>query len=122
METGSREQNASPLWNWIAVGSREQNGASSLMGMLHKIKNGRYDGLHGGWWIFSQQTLYPVLQPTGLVADAAGNPSRPVDGINTIGMLLTLAKANTTTGYPGVSTEDEGRDPDYFSLAYLGTR
>eukprot|EP01018_Ginkgo_biloba_P008139 Gb_20106 [translate_table: standard] len=33
---GSREQNASPLWNWIATGSREKNGASSLMGCCTK--------------------------------------------------------------------------------------
>eukprot|EP01018_Ginkgo_biloba_P039624 Gb_12872 [translate_table: standard] len=47
---------------------------------------------------------------------------RPVDGIHTIGMLLTSTKANTVAGYPSVSTEDEGRDPDYISLACLGTR
>eukprot|EP01018_Ginkgo_biloba_P007024 Gb_02743 [translate_table: standard] len=72
---GSREQNASPLWNWIAVGSREQNGASSLMECCNKNKN---------------------------MADA---------------MDYT---ANTAIGYPSGSTEDEGRDPDYFSLLVSG--
>eukprot|EP01018_Ginkgo_biloba_P018065 Gb_05628 [translate_table: standard] len=58
----------------------------------------------------------------GLVAATAGNPSRLVDGVNTIGMLLTLAKVDTEASYPGISTEDEDRDPDYISLACLGTR
>eukprot|EP01018_Ginkgo_biloba_P012210 Gb_34872 [translate_table: standard] len=57
-----------------------------------------------------------------LVVVAAGNPSRLIDGINTIGMLLTSAKVNTEAGYPGVSIEDEGRDPNFISLACLGTR
>eukprot|EP01018_Ginkgo_biloba_P033614 Gb_00747 [translate_table: standard] len=68
------------------------------------------------------QTLYPVLRPTELATVAAGNPNRPVDGVNTIGILLTSAKVNTAAGYPSVSTEDEGRDPDYISIACLGTR
>eukprot|EP01018_Ginkgo_biloba_P010745 Gb_11499 [translate_table: standard] len=41
------------------------------------------------------------------------------DGINTIGMLLSLAKVDIAIGYPGVLTEDEGRDLDYILLAYL---
>eukprot|EP01018_Ginkgo_biloba_P002534 Gb_02394 [translate_table: standard] len=82
----------------------------------------RCDGLNGEWWIFSLQTLYPLWRPIELAAVAAGNPDRPVDGINTIRMLLTSAKANTAASYPSVSTEDEGRDPDYISLACLGTR
>eukprot|EP01018_Ginkgo_biloba_P001617 Gb_04392 [translate_table: standard] len=57
-----------------------------------------------------------------LVVVVAGNPDRPIDGITTIEMLLTLVKANTAAGYPGVSTADEGRDPDYISLTCLGTR
>eukprot|EP01018_Ginkgo_biloba_P029534 Gb_22651 [translate_table: standard] len=93
MELGSREQNASPLWNWVAAGSREQNGASSLMGCFIKIK------------------IWPMRWTAQLV-----------DGVNTIGMLLTSAKADTKVGYPGVSAKDEGRDPDYFSLAWLRTR
>eukprot|EP01018_Ginkgo_biloba_P026468 Gb_08067 [translate_table: standard] len=74
------------------------------------------------WRESSQQTLYSVWRPTKLVAVAAGNPDRPVDGVNTIGMLLNLAKANTEAGYPGVSTKDEGKDLDFISLACLGTR
>eukprot|EP01018_Ginkgo_biloba_P016245 Gb_41834 [translate_table: standard] len=37
-----------------------------------------------------------------------------------IGMLLTLEKVNITVGYPGGSVEDEGRDPNYFSLLVSG--
>eukprot|EP01018_Ginkgo_biloba_P000986 Gb_03692 [translate_table: standard] len=93
MEIGSREKNASPLWNWIATGSREQNGSSSLMGCCK------------------------------LAVVTVGNPDRPVDGVNTIGMLLTSAKADTAASYPGILAEDKGRDPDYYcSLAYLGMR
>eukprot|EP01018_Ginkgo_biloba_P015949 Gb_02209 [translate_table: standard] len=85
--------------------------------------NIRCDGLHGKWWIFSQQTLYPVWRPTELAAVAAGNPDRPVDGVNTIGMLLTSVKANTAAGYLGILAKDEGRDLDYYcSLACLGMR
>eukprot|EP01018_Ginkgo_biloba_P007170 Gb_18299 [translate_table: standard] len=58
----------------------------------------------------------------GLAAVADGNPDRPVDGVNTIGILLTSAKANTVTSYPAVSAEDEGRDPNYILLACLKTR
>eukprot|EP01018_Ginkgo_biloba_P017560 Gb_32419 [translate_table: standard] len=79
---------------------------------LSKNKNGRYDELHSKWWEYSQQTLYPMWRPTGLAVVVVGNPSRPVDGVNTIGMLLTSTKANTDAGYPGISAEDEGRDPD----------
>eukprot|EP01018_Ginkgo_biloba_P033070 Gb_05463 [translate_table: standard] len=65
-----------------------------------------------------------------LAAVAAGNPDRPIDGVNTIGMFLTSPKANTAAGDPGVLEEgdpgvleeDEGRDPDYISLACLRTR
>eukprot|EP01018_Ginkgo_biloba_P023864 Gb_15779 [translate_table: standard] len=71
---------------------------------------------------WTEQTLYLVWWPTRLATTAAGNPGRLVDGVNTIEMLLTLVKANTEAGYPSVSTEDEGRDPDYISLACLGTR
>eukprot|EP01018_Ginkgo_biloba_P009994 Gb_08505 [translate_table: standard] len=74
------------------------------------------------WRKSSQQTLYPVRRPTGLAVATADNPGRPVDGVNTIGMLLTSTKADTEAGYPGIPTEDEGRDPDYFSLACLETR
>eukprot|EP01018_Ginkgo_biloba_P035780 Gb_37475 [translate_table: standard] len=69
-----------------------------------------------------KQTLYPVWRPTELAVVAAGNPDRPVDGVSTIGMFLTSAKVNTAIGYPSVSIEDEGRDPDCISLACLGTR
>eukprot|EP01018_Ginkgo_biloba_P000952 Gb_23299 [translate_table: standard] len=51
---------------------------------------------------------------------ATGNPDIPIDGVNTIGMLLTSAKANIDAGYLGILTEDEGRDPDYFSLLVSG--
>eukprot|EP01018_Ginkgo_biloba_P000443 Gb_36921 [translate_table: standard] len=64
-----------------------------------------------------------TLAPSGaklflqeLVVVVAGNPDRPVDGINTIGMLLTSTKADTEAGNLGIPTEDEGRDPYYFSL------
>eukprot|EP01018_Ginkgo_biloba_P028722 Gb_14309 [translate_table: standard] len=69
-----------------------------------------------------QQTLYPVWRPTELVVVTTGNPYRPVDGVSTIGIFLTLVKVNTMTGYPGVLVEDESRDPDYIPLAYLRTR
>eukprot|EP01018_Ginkgo_biloba_P000380 Gb_01540 [translate_table: standard] len=83
-------------------------GASSLMGMLHKIKNGRCNGLHNRWWLFSQQILYLVWRPAELAVAAAGNLGRPVDGVNTIGMLLTSVKVYTKARYPSVSTKDEG--------------
>eukprot|EP01018_Ginkgo_biloba_P002321 Gb_29669 [translate_table: standard] len=41
-----------------------------------------------------------LWRPTGLVAAAAGNPGRLVDGINTIGMLLTSLKADTEGTLP----------------------
>eukprot|EP01018_Ginkgo_biloba_P001083 Gb_18585 [translate_table: standard] len=63
-----------------------------------------------------------LWRPTELATVVAGNPDRPVDGVNTIGILLTLSKTNTVAGYPGVSVEDEGRNPDYISLACLETR
>eukprot|EP01018_Ginkgo_biloba_P028650 Gb_13398 [translate_table: standard] len=75
---------------------------------------------NGGY--FSQQTLYLVWRPTELAAVAAGNPDKPVDGVNTIGMLLTSAMANIEAGYPGIPAEDEGRDPDHFFTACLRTR
>eukprot|EP01018_Ginkgo_biloba_P024450 Gb_34909 [translate_table: standard] len=46
------------------------------------------------------------IQPE-LAATAAGDPGRPVDGVNTIGMLLTSAKADTEAGYPSIPTEVE---------------
>eukprot|EP01018_Ginkgo_biloba_P019049 Gb_20279 [translate_table: standard] len=71
----------------------------------------------------AKQTLYPVWRPTELAAVAAGNPDRLVDGVSTIGMLLTLVKADTAASYPGILAEDEGRDPDYYcSLACLRMR
>ena len=63
-----------------------------------------------------------MWRPTELAVVAAGNPDRPIDGVNTIGMFLTSSKANTAAGDPGVLAEDEGRDPDYISLSCLGTR
>eukprot|EP01018_Ginkgo_biloba_P020936 Gb_17245 [translate_table: standard] len=105
-----------------STGSREQNGASSLMGCYIKIKICPMRWTARQWWLFSQQTLYPVLQPIGLAVVAASNPDRPVDSVNTIRMLLTSAKANTAAGYQSVSVEDEGRDRDYISLACLGMR
>eukprot|EP01018_Ginkgo_biloba_P025137 Gb_21704 [translate_table: standard] len=74
------------------------------------------------WSFFTLAPFWAKVFLQGLTTVAAGNPDRPVDGVNTIGMLLTSAKANTAAGYPGVSTEDEGRDPDYISLACLETR
>eukprot|EP01018_Ginkgo_biloba_P015073 Gb_04526 [translate_table: standard] len=70
----------------------------------------------------TNQTLYPVWRPIELATIVAGNPDRSVDGVNTIGMFLTSAKANTVAGYLGVSTEDESRDPNYIPLACLGMR
>eukprot|EP01018_Ginkgo_biloba_P034484 Gb_11192 [translate_table: standard] len=57
-----------------------------------------------------------------LVTVVAGNPGRPVDGVYTIRMFLTLAKADSEVGYPGIPTEGERRDLDYFSVVHLGTR
>eukprot|EP01018_Ginkgo_biloba_P007191 Gb_03627 [translate_table: standard] len=54
--------------------------------------------------------------------DCMADGGRSVDGIYTIGMFLTLVKADTNVGYLGISIEDEDRDPNYFALAYLKTR
>eukprot|EP01018_Ginkgo_biloba_P005225 Gb_22063 [translate_table: standard] len=53
---------------------------------------------------------------------ATGNPDRPVDGINTIVMLLTSVTTDTEVGCQGVLAEDEARDPDYILLTCLRMR
>eukprot|EP01018_Ginkgo_biloba_P037370 Gb_30036 [translate_table: standard] len=63
-----------------------------------------------------------MWRPIELAVVVAGNLDRPVDDVNTIGMILTLAKADTKAGYPSILAEDEGRDPDYISLACLKMR
>eukprot|EP01018_Ginkgo_biloba_P025194 Gb_00620 [translate_table: standard] len=63
-----------------------------------------------------------VLRPIGLAVVATRNPGRPVDGINTIGMLLTSMKVDIEAGYQGFLAEDEGRDLDYILLACLKKR
>eukprot|EP01018_Ginkgo_biloba_P028991 Gb_14752 [translate_table: standard] len=63
-----------------------------------------------------------MLRPTKLAVVVAGNPVGLVDGVNTIGMLLTSSTVNIDAGYLGIPAEDEGRDPDSFFTACLGTR
>eukprot|EP01018_Ginkgo_biloba_P013617 Gb_08398 [translate_table: standard] len=75
---------------------------------------------------FIVNNLHKILKKEGvqnrskLAIIADGNPDRLVDGVNTIGMLLTSTKVNTTTSYLSGLAEDEGRDPDYFSLLVSG--
>eukprot|EP01018_Ginkgo_biloba_P017113 Gb_12217 [translate_table: standard] len=54
--------------------------------------------INGGY--FSQQTLYPVWQPTELAAVVASNPDKSVDGVNTIVILLTSTTMDIEAGYP----------------------
>eukprot|EP01018_Ginkgo_biloba_P030640 Gb_21542 [translate_table: standard] len=54
-----------------------------------------------------------------LAVVAASNPNRPVDGVNTIGMLLTSAKADTEAGYPGVGWRLAVELPNDFHLLYI---
>eukprot|EP01018_Ginkgo_biloba_P032604 Gb_35124 [translate_table: standard] len=70
----------------------------------------------------SRSQVGVLLLDKGLATAMARNTGRPIDAINTIGMFLTLVKVDIDVGYLGILTEDEGRDPDYISLACLGTR
>eukprot|EP01018_Ginkgo_biloba_P014450 Gb_35080 [translate_table: standard] len=113
----SRRDMSAVGWLLLATGSRCRNASVGGMPWFNSITR-----LHDKWRGYSQQTLYSVWRPTKLAAVASGNLDRPIDGVNTIGMILTSAKANTADGYPGVLAKDEGRDPDYFSLSCLTTR
>eukprot|EP01018_Ginkgo_biloba_P036359 Gb_12972 [translate_table: standard] len=73
---------------------------------------------HSRWRVSSPQALYLVW----LAVAVAGHLGRSVDGTYTIGMFLTSTKVDTEADYPGIPTKDEGNDPNYFSLACLGTR
>eukprot|EP01018_Ginkgo_biloba_P039868 Gb_34709 [translate_table: standard] len=77
---------------------------------------------HVGWEIYTSN-ISAEASLVGEVVDVTdGNPDRLVDGVNTIGILLTSSKADTEDGYLSILTEDEGRDPNYFSLACIKTR
>eukprot|EP01018_Ginkgo_biloba_P009899 Gb_09366 [translate_table: standard] len=68
------------------------------------------------------QIYIMVWRPIGLVADATDNLGRPVGGIYTVRMFLISLKVDIEVGYPSNPTKDESKDPNYFSLACLGTR